>query len=331
MMRRGFFVILLSLGLLSGLRSQIQNINISGTFSGTFLVSGSGNDYQIAGSAYLSETWMFGALEMKGDIIKQAKREKKVRTQMSQYQQKLSKINVLIDKLSDPEQKAIGLSISMSEINPDGEKPPFDVRIFNSDFQDFSGITKELQDKLLFYLEQLKAEYESEINEFYKINGLFRYNLYAQEFEMIYGKDTFSIVSPFDLKSISISNKKFIHGLYVKRGGSRVYLGSSYFEVLSEGNCKLLMRHDVKIKSGGGPVTYNWAGGGDAFVQYQQFYYQQSEGDEVIILRKRKQDILELFADRSEDIEKFIRLERINVRDDASLIKVFNYYNSLDI
>jgi len=221
MMRRVLLLIVMSAWLSTSASSQVQNVNIGGSFSGSFMLSGgSESAYKITGSPYLSETWIFGSLEMKGDRVKKARRDK-------------------------------------------------DNKV--------------------------------------KIDGLFRYNLYAQEFEMVYGRDTFAITSPFNVKNISVSNMNFLHGLYVKRGGNHPYLGSAYFQILSEGECKLLLRHDVKISSGSGPMTYNWAGGADAFVQYRQLYYQESEGAEVVLLKKRRNSIRKLFADRLDEVEAFIK------------------------
>ena len=331
MMRKVYLVIVLGAWLSSAASSQVQNINIGGSFSGSFLLSGSSEAaYEISGSPYLSETWMFGSLEMKGDIVNQARSDKKKKAQLHEYQVMISKINSLIEKLSNPDYKATGLALTMEGTDPEGKDLEYDLRISNNDFSGIPGITEELEGNLLNYLEKLRGEYEAQINEFFKINGLFRYNLYAQEFEMVYNRDTFAIVAPFHVKSISISNMKFLHGIYVRRGGSRPYLGSAYFQVLSEGKCKLLLRHDVKIKGGGGPVTFSWAGGADAFVQYQQLYYQESEGAEVVLLKKRRKSIRKLFADRSDEVEKFIRREKINIKDNAGLTRVFNYYNSLD-
>lgn len=273
---------------------------------------------------------MFGSLEMKGDIVDQAKRDRKQKAQIDEYQVMISKINSLIEKLSDPDCKATGLALTMEDTDTEGKDDEFDLRISNNEFSGIPGITEALEGNLLNYLEKLRGEYEAQINEFYKINGLFRYNLYAQEFEMVHNRDTFAIVAPFHIKSISISNMKFLPGLYVRRGGNRPYLGSAYFQVLSEGKYNLLLRHDVKIKGGSGPVTYSWAGGADAFVQYQQLYYQESEGAEVVLLKKKRKSIRKLFADRSDEVEEFIRREKINIKDNAGLTRVFNYYNSLD-
>lgn len=330
-MRRVCLMMVLGAWLSLSASSQVRNVNIGGSFSGSFLLSGSSEAaYQIAGSPYLSEAWMFGSLEMKSDFVNESGSDRKKKAQLHEYQVRISKINSLIEKLSDPDYKATGLALTMEGTDPEGNELEYDLRISNNDFSGIPGITEGLEGNLLNHLEKLRGEYEAQINEFYKINGLFRYNLYAQEFEMVYNNDTFAIVAPFHVKSISISNMKFLHGLYVKRGGRRPYLGSAYFQVLSEGKCKLLLRHDVKIKGGGGPITYSWAGGADAFVQYQQLYYQESEGAEVVHLKKRKKSIRKIFPDHSDEVEEFIRREKINIKDNAGLARVFNYYNSLD-
>jgi hypothetical protein len=330
-MRRVLFIACLSAIVNSNLFSQIQSVNIGGTYSGTFMLSGSGSpEYAVAGSPYLSETWMFGSLEMKSDLVKQARSDNYEKARLEEYRMMISKINALIEKISDPESRVTGLAFIREGTDQHGDDHESDLRILNSDFSGMSEITDGLQNNLLSYLEKLRNDYEAQINDFFKLNGLFRYNLYAQEFELVYQKDTFAITAPFNVKSISISNMKFLYGLYVKRTGRHPHLGSAYFQVLSEGDCKLLMRHDVKINSGGGPITYSWAGGADVFVQYQQIYYQETEGSEVILLKHRRKSIFRLFDDQAEEIKKFIRAENINIRDDAGLVRVFNYYNTLD-
>lgn len=331
MNQKSLLFIILALWMSSSASAQVQNVHIGGSFSGSFMLSGGADaTYELAGSPYLSEAWMFGSLEMKGDEVRQAQSDKKNKAKLYQYEKVIKKISILLDKLSDPEYEATGLALSMKGIDPGVTDSEYNLRISNNDFEGIPGITEHLEQNLIAYLTQLRGEYEAQINEFFNINGLFRYNLYAQEFEMVYNRDTFAITAPFNVKSVTISNMKFIHGLYVRRGGSRPFLGSAYFQVLSEGECKLLMRHDVKIKGGGGPVTHNWAGGADAFVQYQKLYYQEEEGAEVHVLKKRKSSIRKLFSDRRDEVEKFIKREKINLNDDAELARVFNFYNNLD-
>jgi len=311
--------------------AQIQNVNISGSYSGVFMLSGTTSDYKIIGSPYLSEDWMYGTIEMKSEIARQMSNMHKEKARIEQYTAKINSCNELIAQISDSGYQTTGLSFTRDEIDQLTDDQILDVKISHKEFAELTEFTREVEENLILFLSRLRAEYEAEITAIHEIKGLFRYNLYAQEFEMIYDKDTFSIVAPFNVQSISISNMKFMHGFYVNRRINHEQLGSAYFEVLNEGNCKLLLRHDVKIKSGGGPVTYNWAGSdADAFVKYKKLYYQQGDGSEVIPLKRRKKDIRKLFTDRYDVMERYIRNEKLNLKDDHELVKLFNFYNSLD-
>lgn len=328
---RATLAILFLYFLSSGSFAQIQNVNISGSYSGVFMLSGTASDYKVNGSPYLSEDWMYGTLEMKSEIAAEMNSTAKEKARIDTYAKKISRIDELIGQIHDSGFQTTGLSLTMSEVNQLDDNQSFDVNITNEEFSELPGITEELKKDLISFLTRLRSEYAAGINTIHEIKGLFRYNLYGQEFEMIHNKDTFAIIAPFNIQSITISNKKFVHGFYVKRKLVNEYLGSAYFEVLNEGSCRLLMRHDVKIKSGGGPATHSWAGSdADAFVQYKQLYFQNARGSEVVQFRKRKKYLRRVFADQYDLMEKYIRSEKIKVKNVGELIKVFNYYNSLN-
>jgi hypothetical protein len=328
-MRKVCYIIVFILFIHGALSAQVQSINIAGSYSGSFLLSSTSEPYQIAGTPYLSESWMYGTIEMKSELIDASASQSQKK--LVEYERAIRKCDLLIEKITDPRFQTMGISFLMEEIDHAGEEGALEVEIFHQDFEDLQDITKELESKLLGYLTQLRAEYEAQIQEIQKVNGLFRYNLYAQEFEMVFDQDTFAIIAPFNVESITVSNKKFIHGFYVKRGLSQDYLGSSYFEVLNDGKCKLLLRHAVKIKSGDAPVTYNWANAGtDAFVKYQQLFYQQEEGSEILPLKKKKKILRKLFSEKYDEIMDYIRTEDLNVKRNDDLAQVFTYYNSLE-
>jgi len=311
--------------------AQIQNVNIGGSYSGTFMISGSGSaEYEIAGSPYLSETWMYGTLEMKSEVVEETRKDREVKNHLKQYEAMIAKIDAVLERLSDPGFDPAGLVLNMEPSDHGSGEEPYDLRIPAEEFEGVDKVARDLREKLRVYFEQLKGDYEAQMNDFFKLKGLFRYNLYAQEFEMVHNRDTFAITAPFNIRSISISNMEFMYGLYVKRSGRTPKLGSAYFQVLSNGKVKLLRRHDVSIKAGGGPVTHNWAGGADAFVQYQQLYYQSEEGGEVVLLKNPGKCVRDLFSDHSEEMESFIRSRGLNLRKDQDLATVFEYYNSLE-
>ena len=330
MNKTGVLVIICSM-LSSSIIAQVKNVNIAGSYQGVFMLSGTPDEYKIGGSPYLSENWMYGTIELSKPISSKSRDTLEVADQQIQYPEMIDRCNDLIEQISDPKYKIIALKLTMAEIKKLNEEAVVDVEFSKTDFEELPAIVEDFREKLITFLTEQRAEYESDMKESNKINGLFRYNLYAQEFEMIYEGDTFAIKAPLDVQSISFSNKKFIFGFYVDREFGYDYLGSSYFEVLSEGHCKLLIRHDVKIKNNSGPVTYTWAGDeSDSFVKFKQLFYQEKEGMEVMLLKKTRKNLRKIFADKYEKVEWYIRNEGLNVKKENDLIKVFTYYNNLD-
>jgi hypothetical protein len=330
-MKRTGILIFTAVFLLTGLNAQITNVNISGSYDGVFTLSGSQENYKIGGSPYLSENWMFGTLELKKAMIGRPGHSENGNSQVAENLRMIEKCNELIRKISDPEYQTVALQLLRTGKSTHNKDEISGIEIDGQNFEELSGMIKNFEKKLLDYLVILRAEYSAGLEEINHLDGLFRYNLYAQEFEMIFNRDTFAIKSPLDIRSITMSNKKFIYGFYIDREFGNDYLGSSYFEVLNEGKCKLLARHEIKIKENSGPVTHSWASdGSDLFVKVRQLYIQKGEGMEVVQFKKNKKQLKEIFADRYFEVEQYIRNEKLSVKDEQELIKVFNFYNKLD-
>ncbi len=330
-MRTICFLVIICSVLSANIKAQVKNVNIAGSFDAIFVISGTSEPYKINGLTYLTESWIYGTIELKEEIPGKSIDADEGNARQRQNAELISKCNELIQQISDPDYQTIALKLIMADITQSKKDQITDVEISKTDFNEVQGFIKEFENKLLTFLTELRTEYESELTENNKVNGLLRYNLYAQEFEMITNKDTLAIRAPLDIQSITLSNKKFIYGFYVDRELGHDYLGSSYFEVLNEGDCKLLIRHAVNIKNNSGPVAYNWAGdGSDSFVKSRKLYYQKMDGTEVKPLKKSKRNLKKIFTGKYDEIEKFIRGEKINVKNEDELIKVFTYFNNLE-
>jgi len=77
-------------------------------------------------------------------------------------------------------------------------------------------------------------------------------------------------------------------------------------------------------------VTHNWAGGAESFVKTRKLYFQSAEEMEVVHIKKNKKYLKKIFADKYYEVERYIKDENINVKDEVELIKVFDFYNNLD-
>ena len=102
------------------LAAQVQNINIGGSFSGSFLLSGSPEPYQVAGSPYLSESWMYGTIEMKSDALQtsglQSSNKRKA------IEKSIRTCDQLIEKISDPRYQTEGIALILKELEKEDDQ-----------------------------------------------------------------------------------------------------------------------------------------------------------------------------------------------------------------
>ncbi|OFX19466.1 MAG: hypothetical protein A2041_12005 [Bacteroidetes bacterium GWA2_31_9b] len=173
---------------------------------------------------------------------------------------------------------------------------------------------------------------ELELQNGGKLKGLFRYNIYNQEFEVIVKRDTLIISEPTKVKTIDFANKSFVYSLIHEKKGNTSYLAGAYFETLNKGNCKLLIKRKINLRENK-YVDYYGGGGGDGSQRYipEETYYIKLSDDKPAIKLKRKKDfVLELFSDHKVEIEKFISENKIKLKKDQDFLKVIEYYNQLN-
>jgi hypothetical protein len=151
---------------------QVTNVNIAGSYDGVFTISSSSQDLKIAGSPYLSENWMFGTLELKKALLSNATSKDKTDEQVQQHIEMIKKCDDLIQKISDPDYKTTGLTLSRTKTDHKGRDVDADIDINDSDIKELAGIIEGFQGDLLSYLTQLKAEYLSGLEEISRIDGL---------------------------------------------------------------------------------------------------------------------------------------------------------------
>ncbi len=101
----------------------------------------------------------------------------------------------------------------------------------------------------------------------------------------------------------------------------------SFFEVLVDGKRRLLEYTEIKIKKPDYVATLN-VGSTDTRIVKDKFLYVIEE-KEVIKFVGSRREVLDLMADKRNQILKFIRSEGLLFRKRSDVIKMFEYYNSL--
>ena len=99
-----------------------------------------------------------------------------------------------------------------------------------------------------------------------------------------------------------------------------------YFEVLSDGKkVKFLKKTKKSIRESKG---YNSASITRSFGENTNYYLVKSDGNYTKVKRDKKA-IIAALSDKSTEVEQYIKDNKTNFKEDASVAAVVNYYNTL--
>lgn len=102
------------------------------------------------------------------------------------------------------------------------------------------------------------------------------------------------------------------------------FTGETFYSVLYSGKEKLLNK---KYKTTLEVRPYNSATTEKSFVDHSDYFLVKNGKIERI--KNSKKDFLAIFSDKANEIDAFIKKEKIDFKNNADLVKVFQYYDSL--
>jgi hypothetical protein len=65
----------------------------------------------------------------------------------------------------------------------------------------------------------------------------------------------------------------------------------------------------------------------DEYKDYYE-YYVTTDDKEPVMLKPRKSSVIEIFSDKSEIMEDFIKKEKINLKNETDLVKLVKHYDN---
>ena len=101
----------------------------------------------------------------------------------------------------------------------------------------------------------------------------------------------------------------------------------TYFEVLFDGETKLLKKYAARIEEYAEPLSLNKI---KRFNKIPQLYVYKSENQSLIKIKKDKKSILSIFENKSEQVAKYISSNTLNLKDEEDIIKIWAYYDTLN-
>ncbi len=100
--------------------------------------------------------------------------------------------------------------------------------------------------------------------------------------------------------------------------------GTGFYEILSDGGTKLIRRRFKQISES---KEYNSASVTKKFLELESLYI--VKGGELIKIRKDKKSVLAALGDKAEQLESHIRSEKLNLKNEAAIASLVDYYNTL--
>lgn len=150
---------------------------------------------------------------------------------------------------------------------------------------------------------------------------MLRYDIYNQQIQFISNGDTLAFSNPAELDYVQLDGRRFIYEEY-EHGG---VLDRGYFEILKEGDCKLLLHRTVThhIRKD------NIAGFGEDEFLRKVTYFIKKEDQVAREVRASKKSVYCAFEDEKDTIKHFIRTNNLKMKSCEDLIQVVAFYNSL--
>lgn len=153
-----------------------------------------------------------------------------------------------------------------------------------------------------------------------------RFNIYndEMEFRLNPGNEIRIIGNPRNFLVFSINENVFNYLTFIENNRSQ----QGYFEVLNQGNCLVLVRRKVVLADREEVKAYSDAKPA-RFEKMPDQYFLKFGNKLPGEVRLRRRSIVDAFDDKRQEINDFIKQERLPFRNVDNLVKVADYYNRL--
>lgn len=154
-------------------------------------------------------------------------------------------------------------------------------------------------------------------------HGKLRYDMYADQMEYKVANNTYWLANPEVIKYIKMDGTKFI--FYPEKMGKNK---GTYYQMLVDGTCKLLIRKSVLYKDPEPAKPYQDAKPAK-FVPRKDVYYLLKNGSQIQKAGNKKTTLTYL-NDHTKELASFIKQNRISFSKGSDLAKLVTFYNTLE-
>ena len=147
-----------------------------------------------------------------------------------------------------------------------------------------------------------------------------KYSSYNDELFFKNPKDESLLSFVVPVKSFELLGQMYINGFPAIDN----FTENSFYQLIANSSVKLLLKNYKTILEN---KAYNSASTEKKF-EDNKIYYVFRDG-KMKRFKPSKKDLMETFADKSSEIDVFLKKEKVDFKNNADLVKVFEYYSSL--
>lgn len=154
-----------------------------------------------------------------------------------------------------------------------------------------------------------------------------RYDIFGDQVHIKNKDQILGIIYPEKVASIVIDTIKLLYCNNVNSPSDKSKAESAYFILKTDGKCSLLIKKNIRVQDAEPPKVLQDAKPAK-FIHTSDTYYLKVEGKSAFRINNKK-DLLNILADRKDELSKFIDSNKLGTKHLDDLVKIVTFYNSL--
>ena len=154
-----------------------------------------------------------------------------------------------------------------------------------------------------------------------------RYDIYSRQIHFKNKDKVYEVVNPEKLDMIVIDTISFQYITYLNSPDDSKPEGGSFLILKTDGECKLFVKKNMRIQDAEVPKAFQDAQPAK-FIPLGDTYYLKPDKKSAVRVDSKK-DLLNILADRKNELSKFIDSNKLGTKDLDDLVKIVTFYNSL--
>lgn len=151
-----------------------------------------------------------------------------------------------------------------------------------------------------------------------------RYNIFNDQMEFkTQDGEVQAIATPEIVEKVNMGD---IQMVYLPYSISKK-IKNGFFTVIEEGKASLYLKHEIYFQKAVEPGAYKEAEPAKFENRPDEFFIRVGSAEAKLV--DNKKDLLDAFPDKQNEIEKFVKQNKIKPNNSENLLEVIRYYNSL--